>query len=60
MHDTACGTEFNNGYKYTQSEVAASEYRKTNKITKFGHYVKPKRASATAPLRTGADICEQE
>ena len=27
------------------------------KEKKFGHHAKPKRASATAPLRTGADMC---
>ena len=31
---------------------------KKNKKQKIGHRAKPKRTSATAPLRTGADMCK--
>ena len=33
-------------------------YKKENKKKRIGHHARPRRASATAPRRTGADMCK--
>ena len=43
--------------RWRQSELC-SELKKTNKKKQIGHHARHRRASATAPLRTGADTCK--
>ena len=40
------------------ASLFAMMHASKNNNNKIGHHAKPKRASATAPLRTGADMCK--
>ena len=41
-----------------RSDLAQARLNKNKNKKQIGHHARPRRASATAPLRTGADICK--